>query len=90
MDARQRVKLSLTNHPTGLILTNPHAAAKPQTSKHDPETFPSFVHVTVMIQGSGRSGDLVAMAGFDTPDPFPNSAVKRPCADGTASQDVGE
>ena len=30
-------------------------------------------------------GDLVVMAGLPTPDPIPNSAVKRLSADGTAS-----
>ena len=30
------------------------------------------------------------MSASETPDPIPNSAVKRRRADGTASQDVGE
>ncbi len=37
-----------------------------------------------------RSAGLVAIAGTQTPDPIPNSEVKRPSANGTASQDVGE
>jgi hypothetical protein len=28
--------------------------------------------------------------GVDAPDPIPNSAVKRPSANGTSSQDAGE
>ena len=38
-------------------------------------------------------GDIDWFGGHsasDTPDPIPNSAVKRRRADGTASQDVGE
>ena len=37
-----------------------------------------------------RFDDLVAIARAPTPDPIPNSAVKSLCADGTASQGVGE
>jgi len=37
-----------------------------------------------------RFADLVVMAGWKAPDPIPNSAVKRPSADGTSSQDAGE
>ena len=37
-----------------------------------------------------RFADLVVMAGGKAPDPIPNSAVKRPSADGTSSQDAGE
>jgi hypothetical protein len=33
---------------------------------------------------------LVAMAGAQTPDPIPNSAVKTPSANGTSSQDAEE
>ena len=34
-----------------------------------------------------RPGDY---SGVAAPDPIPNSAVKRPSADGTPSQDAGE
>ena len=34
-----------------------------------------------------RPGDY---GGVAAPDPIPNSAVKRPSADGTSSQDAGE
>ena len=44
-------------------------------------------------QSKGKQGLLVRFGGHsasETPDPIPNSAVKSRCADGTASQDVGE
>ena len=37
-----------------------------------------------------RFAGLVAFGGAIRPDPIPNSAVKRFCANGTMSQDLGE
>jgi hypothetical protein len=43
--------------------------------------------VMSFIQPLRRPGDF---SGVAAPDPIPNSAVKRPSADGTPSQDAGE
>ena len=62
------------------------------------------VMVLAIIQRQGRAGqhDQIRSHSFSpfrrpgdyggvaAPDPIPNSAVKRPSADGTSSQDVGE
>ena len=90
MDAQQCVKLSLTNRSIGLISAHlaPRAAATPTAATRPMRSILSSVtcHEARMLRPAG----LVAMAGGPTPDPIPNSAVKSPCADGTASQDVGE
>ena len=51
----------------------------------------------VRAEGQARRADAArafcrfgGTSASETPDPIPNSAVKRRRADGTASQDVGE
>ena len=50
----------------------------------------AFGEMTHQLLNFMRFADLVVMAGGKAPDPIPNSAVKRPSADGTSSQDAGE
>ena len=88
MEARQRVKLSLTNRSIGLISSfaerqidpstslaagPPRAAATAKLTEDTPHT------IFLVFAG------LVAIARGKTPDPIPNSAVKTLRANGTAS-----
>ena len=83
MEARQRVKLTGTNRSFGLIHQLPRAAAIPLPGNTE-------LRCMVLQKPKVRLADLVVIAGDNTPDPIPNSAVKALCANGTASQDVGE
>ena len=90
MDARQRVKLSLTNRSIGLIHCapqgpkGPKAQRVPRAAASLSAALPSFRRPHLQSCPLGP-GDLVVMARFQTPDPIPNSAVKHLSANGTAS-----
>ena len=92
MDGRQRLKLSLTNRSIGLILPSRRPARSGKPWAHEPtpqeqERRTSSLNETRRPVRMVRVclGDLVVMARLPTPDPIPNSAVKRLSADGTAS-----
>ena len=97
MEARQRVKLSLTNRSIGLISPSKasRAAASPQGTRH---TQPNPIRQDASHPHDNRTGfpspRAVGRPGGHSegpaPDPIPNSAVKTLRANGTASQDVGE
>ena len=101
MEARQRVKLSLTNRSIGLIptATASRAAASPQEDKLPKTADASVRRITssnilttrqcrpTALRAVGRPG---GHSEGPAPDPIPNSAVKTLRANGTASQDVGE
>ena len=93
MDGRQRLKLSLTNRSIGLILPSrmPARSGKPWTQRANTartrtQTSSTSTKPAVPVRMVRVClGDLVVMARLPTPDPIPNSAVKRLSADGTAS-----
>ena len=90
MDARQRVKLSLTNRSIGLIPVpagpkGPKAQRVPRAAASLPNTSRRQNNVLTCNSCPLGPGDLVVMARFQTPDPIPNSAVKHLSANGTAS-----
>ena len=101
MDARQRVKLSLTNRSIGLIhrawrtrrvrrsrrakAARPKAQRVPRAAASLPNTSRRQNNVLTCNSCPLGPGDLVVMARFQTPDPIPNSAVKHLSANGTAS-----
>ncbi len=74
------MKLTGTNSSIGLITLINQCPSSSKKDETKPKTSSRFL----------RSAGLVAIAGTQTPDPIPNSEVKRPSANGTASQDVGE
>ena len=80
MDVQQCMKLTGTNSSIGLITLISQCPSSSKKDETKPKTSSRFL----------RSAGLVAIAGTQTPDPIPNSEVKRPSANGTASQDVGE
>ena len=84
MDAWRHVKLSLTNPPIGLILPS-RAAASPTAPKAMRLIERTEVTSHIEFGPLEVSCDLVVIVEDDTPDPIPNSTVKRPSADGTAS-----
>ena len=96
MEARQRVKLSLTNRSIGLISLRDasRAAASPQEDKSPrPQTSIRQTHHTSNIPNDTTvSADSLRAVGRPgghsegpAPDPIPNSAVKTLRANGTAS-----
>ncbi len=86
MQAQRCVELTGTNRSIGLIALLLHARKARQERAW--RTRAAAEHPTrVMSSVLGRPGDP---GGVSEPDPIPNSAVKRPSADGTSSQDAGE
>lgn len=71
VDAQQCVKLTGTNSSIGLITLISQCPSKNINPKTNSKVL--------------RFAGLVAIAGTKTPDPIPNSEVKRPSANGTAS-----
>jgi hypothetical protein len=82
MEVRQRMKFTGTNSSIGLIVLIPcaHRALRAAIGRHDKNSF-SKQHALCRPGGYG---------GVAAPVPIPNTAVKRPSADGTSSQDAGE
>lgn len=77
VEVRQRMELTGTNSSIGLIILIARA------------------HLTMaqMHKPASRFDALCRPGGYGgaaAPVPFPNTAVKRPSADGTSSQDAGE
>ena len=96
MEARQRVKLSLTNRSIGLISqrTASRAAASPQedTNAQDRIRIRQTHHILRSPHDTTVSADSLRAVGRPgghsegpAPDPIPNSAVKTLRANGTAS-----
>ena len=90
VEARQRVKLSHTNRSSGLKHRLPRAAANPLPWRDRQDSRRTGYTETKSNSSSERHIlvrliDLVVIAGVNTPDPIPNSAVKSPSANGTAS-----
>ena len=78
VEVRQRMKLTGTNSSIGLIAL---IYRRPYSYGANRKT--SFASKMCFA-------GLVAFGGAIRPDPIPNSAVKRFCANGTMSQDLGE
>ena len=95
VDVRQRMKLTGTNRSFGLISDEPriHHPGSPAIGSRL-EGIARLGHTVPKASPPGRPrlrlADLVVTARGAAPDPIPNSAEKTLCADGTASQDVGE
>ena len=77
VEALQGVKLTGTNSSIGLIVLIPHAHRRKATAQN------SFSKQHALRRPGGYGG-------VAAPVPIPNTAVKRPSADGTSSQDAGE
>ena len=101
MQVQQCIQLTGTNRPTGLIpiqwKTGPRIARGPDPAgSHSTRTSVLDMEKTLSWRATRRSPGRRAFCRFggesasETPDPIPNSAVKRRRADGTASQDAGE
>ena len=82
MEVRQRMKFTGTNSSIGLIVLIPCAHRSlpgvDRTARQD-----SFSKQHALCRPGGYGG-------VAAPVPIPNTAVKRPSADGTSSQDAGE
>ena len=79
------MKLSLTNSPIGLIVLIVRAhrnddQRRVQKNRRKPASFSQ----NIALSRPGGYGGAAA------PVPIPNTAVKRPSANGTSSQDAGE
>ena len=92
MDARQRVKLSLTNRSIGLISSPCSArsgkAAPVAIPRNDTHPTSVFGHLTQSSTAASRFRAAGRPGGHSegpAPDPIPNSAVKTLRANGTAS-----
>ena len=95
MEARQRVKLSLTNRSSGLIswFTERHTQRQDRTAKRSDEKNethhdPSHGHLNLSSTAAPVSSAAGRPGGHSegpAPDPIPNSAVKTLRANGTAS-----
>lgn len=81
MDVRQRMKLTGTNRSIGLIILI--RQCPPQKGAHQSQC-PLKTSFQLAICRPGGS------SGAAAPDPIPNSAVKRPSAHDTSSQDAGK
>ena len=98
VQARQRVQLTGTNRPTGFdpIRKQADPAGRTRTStdlgpvRWKDASRGADGRACKALARTVRFSGLVATAASETPDPIPNSAVKRRGADGTASQDAGE
>ena len=77
VEVRQRMKLTGTNSSIGLIILIARAHLT-MDHKHKPAS-----RFDALCRPGGYGGAAA-------PVPFPNTAVKRPSADGTSSQDAGE
>ena len=82
VEAQQCVKLTGTNSSIGLIvlIACVHGFAMESGAK---APWKSSFSILVLRRPGGYGG-------VTAPDPIPNSAVKRPSADGTSSSDAGE
>ena len=74
VDAQQCVKLTGTNSSIGLITLINQCPSLPNREKYKTNHENNLCYA-----------GLVAIAGTQTPDPIPNSEVKRPSANGTPS-----
>ncbi len=89
MEVQQCMKLTGTNHSSGLIALAIHARSLRRRGK-------TSFDVSLAALGRRRrvaSAALRRLGGHCEvikPDPIPNSAVKLLSADGTKSQDLGE
>ena len=101
MQVQQCIQLTGTNRPTGLIpiqwKTGPRQKRGDGTEVMRPEISYDLEKTLSWRAAEGlRTRKPRAFCRFggesasETPDPIPNSAVKRRRADGTASQDAGE
>jgi hypothetical protein len=99
VQAQQCVQLTGTNRPTGFDPIRKQADRRFLGKSNDLGVGKDTQErPTVSCAEAGRttarlrlrSSGLAATAASETPDPIPNSAVKRRGADGTASQDAGE
>jgi hypothetical protein len=80
VEVRQRMKLTGTNSSIGLIVLIICAHSAAPDGRHD--------QIQLLEQHAlCRPGGF---GGVAAPVPIPNTAVKRPSADGTSSQDAGE
>lgn len=87
---QQCMKLSLTNSPIGLIALIDQcssarlsrAVMQRRVQINHSSSEPASLHIALKRPGGH--------GGAAAPVPIPNTAVKRPCANGTPSQDVGE
>ena len=88
VDVQQCMKLTVTNSSIGLIVLIDHAhlAAKAAddaiTCSNHSSSEPASHHIALKRPGGH--------GGAAAPVPIPNTAVKRPSANGTSSQDAGE
>ncbi len=78
VEVRQRMKLTGTNSSIDLIVPIAHAHQRHLKSQ---------LLETPIGHALCRPGGY---CGVSTPVPIPNTAVNRPSADGTSSQDAGE
>ncbi len=86
---QQCMKLSLTNRPIDFIVLIVHAHQAPLGAKMKTDVFKSLKRVNQLLNhiALSRPGGY---GGAAAPVPIPNTAVKRPSANGTSSQDAGE
>ena len=82
MEVRQRMKFTGTNSSIGLIVLIP-CAHRPLWGGDGLARQDSFSKQHALCRPGGYGG-------VAAPVPIPNTAVKRPSADGTSSQDAGE
>jgi hypothetical protein len=79
VEVRQRMKLTGTNSSIGLIVLIT-CAHRQSDGRHN--------QIQLLEQHALRRPG--GFGGVAAPVPIPNTAVKRPSADGTSSQDAGE
>ena len=93
MEAGRPVKLTVTNSSIdliALIYQCPSTHLFPKSAKRFSDKNMCGKTSIERPFASMCFAGLVAFGGAIRPDPIPNSAVKRSCANGTMSQDLGE